>query len=154
MLFPYLRVEHMCGKLISLDVTFSTKVRWTVGLPACSEVEYSIGKAFYLRTVTVVLAPVFLVHRIINTCNKSADRFFRYKAEEWVDAGIDDWWQRSIWKYLSRICTGYLLFDVLVFTGKEVPQMLTTEGLIAVFSLALTAFGLGYAIGRNTGTRE
>ena len=101
MLFPYLRVEHMCGKLIFLDVTFSTKVRWTVGLPACSEVEYSIGKVFYLRTVTVVLEPVFLV-----------------------------------------------------FTGKEVPQMLTIEGLIAVISLALTAFGLGYAIGRNTGTRE
>ena len=32
--------------------------------------------------------------------------------------------------------------------------MLTIEGLIAVISLALTAFGLGYAIGRNTGTRE
>ena len=34
------------------------------------------------------------------------------------------------------------------------PQMLTIEGLIAVISLTLTAFGLGYAIGRNTGTRE
>ena len=28
--------------------------------------------------------------------------------------------------------------------------MLTIEGLIAVISLALTAFGLGYAIGRNS----
>ena len=27
--------------------------------------------------------------------------------------------------------------------------MLTIEGLIAVISLVLTAFGLGYAIGRN-----
>ncbi len=34
------------------------------------------------------------------------------------------------------------------------PQMLTIEGLIAVTSLVLTAFGLGYAIGRNAGTRE
>ena len=40
------------------------------------------------------------------------------------------------------------------FTGKEVPQMLTIEGLIAVISLVLTAFGLGYAIGRNAETRE
>lgn len=33
--------------------------------------------------------------------------------------------------------------------------MLTIEGLIAVISLALTAFGLGYAIGRNSkNTRE
>ena len=33
--------------------------------------------------------------------------------------------------------------------------MLTLEGLIAVFSLVLTAFGLGYAIGRNdSNTRE
>lgn len=28
-------------------------------------------------------------------------------------------------------------------------QMLTIEGLIAVISLVLTAFGLGYTIGRN-----
>jgi hypothetical protein len=32
--------------------------------------------------------------------------------------------------------------------------MLTIEGLIAVISLVLTAFGLGYAIGRNSKTRE
>ena len=33
--------------------------------------------------------------------------------------------------------------------------MLTIEGLIAVISLAVTAFGLGYAIGRNgKNTRE
>ena len=33
--------------------------------------------------------------------------------------------------------------------------MLTIEGLIAVISLVLTAFGLGYAIGRNSSnTRE
>ena len=32
--------------------------------------------------------------------------------------------------------------------------MLTIEGLIAVLSLTLTAFGLGYAIGRNHNTRE
>ena len=29
------------------------------------------------------------------------------------------------------------------------PQMLTIEGLIAVISLTLTAFALGYAIGRD-----
>ena len=40
------------------------------------------------------------------------------------------------------------------FTGKEGMQMLTIEGLIAVISLVLTAFGLGYAIGRNSNTRE
>lgn len=35
------------------------------------------------------------------------------------------------------------------------PQMLTIEGLVAVISLVLTAFGLGYAIGRNSkNTRE
>jgi hypothetical protein len=32
--------------------------------------------------------------------------------------------------------------------------MLTIEGLIAVISLVLTAFGLGYAIGRNSKTQE
>ena len=32
--------------------------------------------------------------------------------------------------------------------------MLTIEGLVAVFSLVLTAFGLGYAIGRNSDTRK
>ena len=32
--------------------------------------------------LTVTDAARMLVHRIINTCNKSADRFFRYKAEE------------------------------------------------------------------------
>ena len=32
--------------------------------------------------------------------------------------------------------------------------MLTIEGLVAVFSLVLTAFGLGYAIGRNNDTRK
>ena len=40
------------------------------------------------------------------------------------------------------------------FPGKEGMQMLTIEGLIAVISLVLTAFGLGYAIGRNSNTRE
>jgi hypothetical protein len=33
-------------------------------------------------------------------------------------------------------------------------QMLTLEGLIAVISLVLTAFGLGYAIGRNNITQK
>lgn len=33
--------------------------------------------------------------------------------------------------------------------GKEGMAMLTLEGLIAVISLVLTAFGLGYAIGRD-----
>jgi hypothetical protein len=32
--------------------------------------------------------------------------------------------------------------------------MLTLEGLIAVISLVLTAFGLGYAIGRNNTARK
>ena len=32
--------------------------------------------------------------------------------------------------------------------------MLTLEGLIVVLSLVLTAFGLGYAIGRNYNARE
>lgn len=31
--------------------------------------------------------------------------------------------------------------------------MLTLEGLIAVISLILTAFGLGYAIGSNSNTK-
>lgn len=33
-------------------------------------------------------------------------------------------------------------------------KMLTIEGLIAVISLVLTAFGLGYAIGRNDKTQK
>ena len=33
-------------------------------------------------------------------------------------------------------------------------HMLTLEGLIAVISLALTAFSLGYAIGRNSKAKE
>ena len=48
-------------------------------------------------------------------------------------------------------CTGV---HALSLTGKEVLPMLTIEGLIAVISLALTAFGLGYAIGRNSKTQE
>ncbi len=32
--------------------------------------------------------------------------------------------------------------------------MLTIEGLIAVISLVLTAFGLGYAIGSNQNTKK
>jgi len=32
--------------------------------------------------------------------------------------------------------------------------MLTLEGLIAVISLVLTAFSLGYAIGRNSKAKE
>ena len=50
------------------------------------------------------------------------------------------------WNY----CTGL----VLSLCQKGGLQMLTIEGLIAVISLVLTAFGLGYAIGRNSNTRE
>ena len=32
--------------------------------------------------------------------------------------------------------------------------MLTFEGLIAVISLCLTAFGLGYSIGSNSATKK
>ena len=38
---------------------------------------------------------------------------------------------------------------ILTFALKEGMPMLTIEGLIAVISLCLTAFGLGYAIGSN-----
>ena len=45
--------------------------------------------------------------------------------------------------------------DIESSPGKEGVHMLTIEGLIAALSLVLTAFGLGYAIGRNhSNTRE
>ena len=42
----------------------------------------------------------------------------------------------------------YRLF-VLEICAKEGVAMMTIEGLIAVVSLVLTAFGLGYTIGSN-----
>jgi hypothetical protein len=36
-----------------------------------------------------------------------------------------------------------------IYGQRRAMQMITMEGLIAVISLVLTAFGLGYAIGSN-----
>lgn len=53
-----------------------------------------------------------------------------------------------IYIYSSATLLSWTLpFTVIV--RKRVLPMLALEGLIAVFSLVLTAFGLGYAIGCN-----
>jgi hypothetical protein len=47
-----------------------------------------------------------------------------------------------LFKQQSCVCT------YEIYTERMLP-MITTEGLIAVISLVLTAFGLGYTIGSN-----
>ena len=86
-----------------------------------------------------------------------------------VTLGAKAWWTvRPSECALSTLCSEVEYSNVLLppdwncCTGanapslhwKGGPQMLTIEGLIAVISLVLTAFGLGYAIGRNSKTQE
>ena len=86
-----------------------------------------------------------------------------------VTLGANAWWTVRLSEYaLSTLCSEVEYSNVILppdwncCTGahapslhrKGGPQMLTIEGLIAVTSLVLTAFGLGYAIGRNSKTQE
>ena len=57
--------------------------------------------------------------------------------------------------YRLRAFFGNHAPSVSVLSGKGVIRMLTIDGLIAVFSLVLAAFNLGYCIGCNSRiTRE
>ena len=77
------------------------------------------GGTFLWQTKTcsrkLPLLQVLIVHQIINNCFISAESFFRWKAEEGVGAGIDDWWQHGSWKSYLWISISHLLFGVPVF---------------------------------------
>ena len=83
-----------------------------------------------------------------------------FSTKVWWTAGFPDFMfgglkYSNVFIYLRTGTDVQMSSDIESSPGKEGVHMLTIEGLIAVFSLVLTAFGLGCAIGRNhNNTRE
>ena len=81
-----------------------------------------------------------------------------FSAFAWWTVRLSDFGRRSVNIRVEICCLRLVTINTGAlapsFTRLEGMPMLTIEGLIAVISLTLTAFGLGYAIGRNSGNKQ